>query len=140
MFSLAIYCFDLIMFTLIHEPKMLCVLFFRLLDFTSFTSHIHNWDFLCFGSISSFFLELFLHSSPVAYWAPTGLVSSALSITSFHTVHGILKARLLDALRMLKYNKTHNTFLNKYTLLKTELFNESKVNNAFLSIPDHFPF
>ena len=27
----------------------------------------------CFGSIPSFFLELFLHSSPVAYWAPTDL-------------------------------------------------------------------
>ena len=25
----------------------------------------------CFGSISSFFLELFLHWSSVAYWAPT---------------------------------------------------------------------
>ena len=30
----------------------------------------------CFGSISSFFLELFLHWSPVAYWAPTDLGSS----------------------------------------------------------------
>ena len=27
----------------------------------------------CFGSIPSFFLELFLHWSPVAYWAPTDL-------------------------------------------------------------------
>ena len=27
----------------------------------------------CFGSIPSFFLELFLHCSPVAYWAPTDL-------------------------------------------------------------------
>ena len=27
----------------------------------------------CFGSISSFFLELFLRSSPVAYWEPTDL-------------------------------------------------------------------
>src|SRR5574340_948816 len=27
----------------------------------------------CFGSIPSFFVELFLHSSPVAYWAPTDL-------------------------------------------------------------------
>ena len=27
----------------------------------------------CPGSIPSFFLELFLHSSPVAYWAPTDL-------------------------------------------------------------------
>ena len=29
----------------------------------------------CFGSIPSFFLELFLHWSPVAYWAPTNLVA-----------------------------------------------------------------
>ena len=36
-----------------------------------------------FGSISSFFLELFLHSSPVAYWAPTDLRSSPFSIISF---------------------------------------------------------
>ena len=32
-----------------------------------------------FGSISSFFLELFLHSSTVAFWAPTNLGSSSLS-------------------------------------------------------------
>ena len=31
----------------------------------------------CFGSVSSFFLELFLHWSPVVYWAPTNLVSSS---------------------------------------------------------------
>ena len=37
----------------------------------------------CFGSISSFFLELFLHWSPVAYWAPTDLASFSLSILSF---------------------------------------------------------
>ena len=36
-----------------------------------------------FGSISSFFLELFLHSSPVAYWAPTKLRSSSFDIISF---------------------------------------------------------
>ena len=33
----------------------------------------------CFGSMSSFFLELFLHWSPVAYWAPTNLGSSSFS-------------------------------------------------------------
>ena len=53
----------------------------------------------CFGSISSFFLELFLHSSLVAYWAPTDLGSSSFSIIHtflpFHTIHGILKARIL---------------------------------------------
>ena len=37
----------------------------------------------CFGSIPSFFLELFLHWSPVAYWAPTNLQSSSLSVLSF---------------------------------------------------------
>ena len=37
----------------------------------------------CFGSIPSFFLELFLHWSPVAYWAPTNLWSSSFSVLSF---------------------------------------------------------
>ena len=37
----------------------------------------------CFGSIPSFFLELFLHWSPVAYWAPSDLGSSSFSILSF---------------------------------------------------------
>ena len=37
----------------------------------------------CFGSIPSFFRELFLHWSPVAYWAPTDLESSSFSILSF---------------------------------------------------------
>ena len=52
----------------------------------------------CFGSVSSFFPELFLHSSPVAYWAPTDLGSSSFSVAfflPFHTVHGVLKARIL---------------------------------------------
>ena len=37
----------------------------------------------CFGSILSFFQELFVHWSPVAYWAPTDLGSSSFSILSF---------------------------------------------------------
>ena len=44
---------------------------------TSTTGHFH------FGSISSFFLELFLHSLTVAYWAPTNLGSSSFSVISF---------------------------------------------------------
>ena len=36
-----------------------------------------------FGSISSFFLELFLCWSPVAYWAPTNLGISSFSVLSF---------------------------------------------------------
>ena len=45
------------------------------------TSTAGCWS--CFGSISSFFLELFLHWSPVAYWAPTDLGSSSFSVLSF---------------------------------------------------------
>ena len=37
-----------------------------------------------FGSLSSFFLELFLHSSPVVYWAPTGQRSSSFSVIPFY--------------------------------------------------------
>ena len=36
-----------------------------------------------FGSISSFLLKLFLHWSPVAYWAPTDLGSPSFSVLSF---------------------------------------------------------
>ena len=39
--------------------------------------------YFCFGSVSSLFLELFLHWSPVAYWAPTNLGSSSFSVLSF---------------------------------------------------------
>ena len=37
----------------------------------------------CFGSIPSFFLELFLHWSPVAYWASTDLGNFSFSILPF---------------------------------------------------------
>ena len=37
----------------------------------------------CFHSIPSFFLELFFHWSPVAYWAHTDLGSSSFSVLSF---------------------------------------------------------
>ena len=37
----------------------------------------------CFSSIPSFFLELFLHWSPVACWAPTSLGSSSYRVLFF---------------------------------------------------------
>ena len=49
----------------------------------------------CFGSIPSFFLELFLHWSPVAYWAPEEFIFQCPIFLPFHTVHGILKVYLL---------------------------------------------
>ena len=38
----------------------------------------------CFGSIPSFFLELFLHWSPAAYWAPTDMGISSFSVLPFY--------------------------------------------------------
>ena len=37
----------------------------------------------CFGFVSSFFLELCLHSYPVAYWAPGDLGNSSFSVLCF---------------------------------------------------------
>ena len=45
---------------------------------TSTTGHCFH-----FGSTSLFLLELFLHSSPVAYWAPTDLGSSSFNVICF---------------------------------------------------------
>ena len=45
---------------------------------TSTTGHC-----FCFGFVSSFFLELCLHSYPVAYWAPGDLGNSSFSVLCF---------------------------------------------------------
>ena len=62
-------------------PMQYCCLQNQTLLPSPVTSTAGHW--FCFGSISSFFLELFLYSSPVAYWAPTHLGSSSFPILSF---------------------------------------------------------
>ena len=49
---------------------------------TLFLSPVTSTTGCCFwyDSISSFFLELFLQGSPVAYWAPTNLGSSSFGV------------------------------------------------------------
>ena len=42
----------------------------------------HNWMSFCFGLALSFSLELFLPSSPVAYWTATNLEGSSSAIIS----------------------------------------------------------
>ena len=102
MFTFCHLLFDHFQFALIHGPNIpgsYAILLFIASDLASITSHIHNWRLICFGSIPSFFLELFLHWSPVAYWAPTDLGSSSFFqcpiFLPFHTVHVVLKARIL---------------------------------------------
>ena len=62
-------------------PMHYCSLQHRTLLPSPVTSTTECW--FCFDSLSSFFLELFLHWSPVAYWAPTDLGSSSFSVISF---------------------------------------------------------
>ena len=62
-------------------PMQYCSLQHRILLPSPVTSS--TGYYFCFGSVSSFFLELFLYFSPVAYWAPTDLGSSSFSVISF---------------------------------------------------------
>ena len=78
--------FDHFQFALIHGPNIpgsYAILLFTASDLASITSHIHNWMLFLLWFCSSFFLELFLHWSPVACWVPTDLGSSSFSIPSF---------------------------------------------------------
>ena len=68
---------------LLNARQPPCNILLYSIGFTSITSLIHNWALFCFGSISSFFLELFLHSSPVARWVTTDLGSSSFNAISF---------------------------------------------------------
>ena len=86
MFTLAVSCLttsNLPWFTdlTLQVPMHYCFLQHRILLPSPVTSTT-GWCF-CFGSISSFFLALFLPWSPVAYWASTNLGSSSFSILSF---------------------------------------------------------
>ena len=85
-FTLAISCLTTSN-TLIHGPNIpgsYAILFFIASDFTSISSHIHNWAlflpwlrlFILSGVISPLF------SSSI--WAPTDLGSSSFSVLSFH--------------------------------------------------------
>ena len=73
--------FDHFQFTSI--PGSSEILFFTALDFTFTIRHIYKWALFLLRSASLFLLELFLHSSPVAYWIPTDLLGSSFSVISF---------------------------------------------------------
>ena len=86
MFTLVISClttsnFPWFMNLTFQVPMQYCSLQHWTLLLSPVTSTA-GWCFH-FGSISSFFPVLFLHSSPVAYWAPTNLGSSSFSVVSF---------------------------------------------------------
>ena len=86
MFTLAISCLTTsnlpwFMDLTFQVPMHYCFLQHQTLLPSPVTSTTGCW--FCFGSIPSFFLELFLQWAPVAYWAPTDLGSSSFSVLSF---------------------------------------------------------
>ena len=86
MFTLAISCLTTsnlpwFMDLTFQVPRQYCALHHQTLLPSPVTTTTEYC--FCFGSISSFFLELFLHWSPVAYWVPTDLGSSSFTVLSF---------------------------------------------------------
>ena len=105
MFILAISCWPC-PFTLIHwlnipDSYQYCSLQNQtlLLPPDTFTNELR----FCFGPASSFFLELFFHSSPVACWThfTSELIFSPFILffflfSPFHTLYGVLEAKILE--------------------------------------------
>ena len=98
-FTLAIFCLTTsnlpwFMDLTFQVPMQYCSLQHQTLLPSPVTSTTGCWFY--FGSVSSFFLELFPHWSPAAYEAPIDLGSSSFSILSFFLailfIHGFLKA------------------------------------------------
>ena len=80
MFTLAISSYLLPLSICPNIPGSYAILIFTALDLASITSTSTAGYCFFFGSTPSFFLELFLHWSPVAYWVPTDLRSFSFSM------------------------------------------------------------
>ena len=69
--------------------------------YLNYQTHLQLGIFFYFGLAFSFLLELFVWFSPVVYWVPNDLGSLSFSVffffffLPFHTVHGVLKTRIL---------------------------------------------
>ena len=92
--------FDHFQFALIHGPDIpgsYAILLFIASDLASITSHIHNWvlfllwlyPFILFGVISPL-----ISSSILGTYRPGEFLFKYPIIFPFHTVHGVLKARI----------------------------------------------
>ena len=87
--------------TLIHRPNIpgsYAILFFRASDFTSITSHIHNWVLFLLWLhlfILSGVISLLFSSSISGTYQPGEFIFQCPIFLPFHTVHAVLKARML---------------------------------------------
>ena len=93
--------FDHFQFALIHWsniPGSYAILLFTALDLASITSHIHNWLlfllwlclFILYGVISPLISRCILGT-----YQPEEFIFQCPKFLPFHTVHGVLKARIL---------------------------------------------
>ena len=77
------------------------ILFFTASDFTFITSHIHNWVlfllWLCLFTLSGVTSPLFSSSILGTYLSGEFIFQCPIFL-SFHTVHGVLKERILSGL------------------------------------------
>ena len=88
--------------TLIHGPNILgsyAILFFTASDFTSITSHIHNWVlfllWLCLFILSGVISPLISSSILCTYWPGEFIFQCPPIFLPYHAVHVVLKARIL---------------------------------------------
>ena len=101
MFTLAISYLITSNLPLIHEPNIpgsCAILLFTASDLASIISHIHNWvlfllwlhPFILSGIISPL-----ISSSILGTYRPGEFIFQCAVFLPFHTVHGVLKARIL---------------------------------------------
>ena len=100
MFTLAISCLTTsnspwFMDLTVQVPMQYC--FYIIGLYFHHQSHPHLGVAFASTLISSFFLESFLHWSPIVYgyWLTWGVHLSVSYLLPFHTVHGVLKARIV---------------------------------------------
>ena len=101
MFSPANPLFNHFQFDLIHGPNIpssYAILLFTASDFTSITSHIHNWVvlLLCLSLfILSGVISPVISSSILGTYGPGEFIFQCPIFLPLHTVHGVLKAKIL---------------------------------------------
>ena len=94
---------DHFQFALIHGPNIpgsYAILLFTALDFTSTTSHIHNCVLFLLWlrlSILSGVISPLISSSILGTYQPGEFIFQCPTFLPFHTVHGVLKARILKS-------------------------------------------
>ena len=93
--------FDHFQFAMIHGPDIpgsYAILLFTASDLASIISHMHNWVlfllWLCLFILSGVISPL-ISSSILGTYRPGEFIFQCPTFWPFHTVHGVLKARIL---------------------------------------------